>query len=86
MRILIAATAALGFAASPVLAQNAPPPDTGTAPTSTTSMTHHTAHHATHHATKHHASHCTCASHHKAKTHHHTTKTTTTTKSTTSGQ
>lgn len=82
MKILIAAAAALGFAASPVLAQDAPPPDTGTAPASTAPMTHHATHHATHHTTKHHASHCTCASHHKGTTHHHT-KTTTTTKSTT---
>jgi hypothetical protein len=82
MKILIAAAAALGFAASPVLAQDAPPSDTGT----NTMAPESTPHHATHHAKKHHASHCTCASNHKGTMHHHTAKTTSTTKKATTGR
>jgi len=79
MKSMFAAVAALGFIASPALAQDAQPTDNAMAAAPAKS----TAHHATHHAAKQHASHCSCASHHKATTLHHTAKATSTTKSTT---
>lgn len=77
MKSLIVAIAAFAFVASPALAQNTPPPDTGT---DTAAPAKPMTHHATHHRMKkHHTTHCTCRSHHKTMHRHHTTKVTSTT-------